>query len=511
MELSLIRDRFSYAENIFSETHTTEEAMEMIVPDAMPDILRIVSADAMVLIRSKDTAAERVTIGGVAMVSVIYAPDGESGLRCVNLELPFRIAADSGRITTKSTAAVKLLPCAASAIALNPRKISARVNIAAEISCFEETELEIPASIADGDYDCIEALSGEMEVSLPVEVLEKTFVASCEYQMPVSGPPAGEILRTSVSLEPQEVKVVGSKLIFKGTTTVSILFGCADSGEVSSCSFDTEYSQIIELEHANADSEFEIIPLLTGAYIEGGSITDTEGRRFAAELHIAAQCVAHSKVKLRYISDAYSSKFALEATTASLSLRGVPTVRSIPAALRAALEAPELSRVVSVSARTNTPVGTLATGEYKLTVSVEVEALYITNDGTVRTASGTFSVDAAISDFVSESDLRVVAKCSGDVYSVPADGGLEVRVPIDISVLETKSFECTHISEISMDDEAPLDLSSMPSLVIARVSNSDSLWTLAKRHHSTCELISGANELEEDAVLPGVLVIPKKR
>ena len=511
MELSLIRDRFSYAENISSETHTTEEAMEMIVPDAMPDILRIVSSDAMVLIRSKDTSSERVTIGGVAMVSVVYVPDGERGLRRVNLELPFRIAADNSRITPMSNAAVRLLPGSANAIALNPRKISVRVNIAAEISCFENTELEIPTSIAPAEYDCIEALSGEMEVTLPIEVLEKTFTASCEYQIPPSSPPMGEILRTDVSLVPGEVKVVGSKLIFKGTTTITILYCGADSGEVTACSFDTEYSQILELENATADSEFEIIPLLTGAYIENGSMSDTEGRRFAAELHIAAQCVARSKIMLRYISDVYSSKFELEASWASLALYGAPTARSTPTVLRATLEASELSRVVSVSARPGAPVGTLTDGEYKLTTPVEVEALYIANDGAVRTADARFSVDTTLTDVGSENGLRSTAKCSGDVYGVPADGGIEVRVPIEISVQETTKFECTHISDISIDTEVPLDLALLPSLVIVRVSSGDSLWTLAKRHHSTCELIAGANELEEGAVLPGVLVIPKKR
>ena len=510
MELSLIRDRLSYAENIFSETHTTEEAMEMIVPDAMPDILRIVSADAMVLTRSKDTSTERVTIAGAATVSVIYAPDGEIGLRRVNLELPFRISAEGGRITPSSSATVRLLPVTVSAIALNPRKISARVNIAAEISCFEEIELEIPTSIAPLDCDCIEVLSGEMEVLVPVEVLEKTFIASCEYQIPQSNPPMGDILRTSVSLEPQEVKVVGSKLIFKGTTTVSILYSGADSGEVTACSFDTEYSQIIELENANAESEFVIIPLLTGAYIENGSMTDAEGRRFAAELHIAAQCVASSKMKLRYISDAYSSKFVLETAREALLLCGAPAARSVPAVLRAVLEASELSRVVSVSARPGAPVSTADDGEFKLTTPVEIEALYVANDGTVRTASGRFSAESVIADTGREV-LNAAAKCSGEVYGAPSDGGIEVRVPIEMTAYKPTIYECTHISGISLDEETPLDLAALPSLVIARVSSDDSLWTLAKRHYSTCELILRANELDGDAELPGVLVIPKKR
>ncbi|NLB29463.1 MAG: LysM peptidoglycan-binding domain-containing protein, partial [Clostridiales bacterium] len=97
------------------------------------------------------------------------------------------------------------------------------------------------------------------------------------------------------------------------------------------------------------------------------------------------------------------------------------------------------------------------------------------------------------------------------VYGAPADGGIEVRVPLEVRAYETTKSECAHIVEIDLDEERPLDIASLPSLVLARVSKGDNLWTLAKKHHSTSELIAGANELEDEAELPNVLVIPKKR
>ena len=510
MELSLINERLSYAENVFSETHTTEETMEMIVPDAMPDILRIISADAVVLLRSKDTSTERVTVSGAATVSVIYAPEGETGLRRVRLEIPFQITGGGHRITPLSRATVRLIPGAVNAMALNPRKVSVRINVAADISCYNDTELIIPSSIAAAELQNIEVLPGETEVSLPVEVLEKTFVASYEYQIPQTNPPVGEILKTTVSLTPGEYKVVGSKLIFKGLTTVSVLYSSADGGEVAACSYETEYSQLLELENANTGSEFEIIPLLTGAYIESDTLSDSDGRRLSAELHIVAQCVARCSKRFGFISDAYSSRYELETIQSALSLAGTPVSFCVPAVLRTTLEAPELSRIITVTAKPGLPTGGFTDGKLSLSTPVDVEALYVTNDGAIRSAT-VGSVVEASADIAVGTELKISARCSGEVYGAAADGGIEVRAPIELLVQSAATHECKFISELSIDDETPLDLPDLPSLVIARVSHGDSLWTLAKRHRSTCALIAAANELEEGESLPTVLVIPKKR
>jgi LysM repeat protein len=53
----------------------------------------------------------------------------------------------------------------------------------------------------------------------------------------------------------------------------------------------------------------------------------------------------------------------------------------------------------------------------------------------------------------------------------------------------------------------------MPSLMISKTSKGDTLWKLAKKHHSTATLILAANGLEnEEEIREGqMLIVPKKR
>ena len=78
MDIYLNKEKINYVKNVLNTKLSMRETMEMIVPDALPDILRIVDTDAIVYLRSKATDNGRVSVSGVAAATVLYAPDGEA-------------------------------------------------------------------------------------------------------------------------------------------------------------------------------------------------------------------------------------------------------------------------------------------------------------------------------------------------------------------------------------------------------------------------------------------------
>ena len=91
MDIFLNKEKLGYIKNVFSATLPQEETMEMIVPDAMPDIERIVDTDANVFLRSKSTDSGRIMVTGVADVTVLYCPEGEMGVRKWRLRSRLRL------------------------------------------------------------------------------------------------------------------------------------------------------------------------------------------------------------------------------------------------------------------------------------------------------------------------------------------------------------------------------------------------------------------------------------
>ena len=89
-----------------------------------------------------------------------------------------------------------------------------------DVACYNDAEMLVAAGM-DEDTDAgIELLTDNTEVMTTTNVKEKTFVITDELTMPASNLPIGEILKYKAALAPEDIKVVGSKLILRGTVSV---------------------------------------------------------------------------------------------------------------------------------------------------------------------------------------------------------------------------------------------------------------------------------------------------
>jgi|GEM_PF-528781 len=513
MEINLIRERMVYSKRILGETRRAEESGDMIVPDALPDILQIISADADLTVRAKDLSGGRAVVSGSAAVTVIYVPDDAVGLRRVSLDLPFSVAVENEEISVNSPLVTRLALDRVSASAINPRKLSASVAIRAEIAVYNKVDVSLPTDVIAYDDAELELLTSTTELILETDVLEKMFVVADEYLLPS----AGEILRTSVTLTGDETKVVGSKLIIKGAAQVSVLFSAGEGGtELSTSTFVTEFSQIIELESADGDSDFELIPLLAGSSIALDPLCGVDGRRLVAELHIVAQAVARKRCKLNFLSDAYALRYALSAEHEPLELVHSPGTRLASSVLRGTLAAPDFAHVISISAHAGAAEAAVEGTNMQIRYHLHVEALYAATDDTVRSASGDFPLETSLADTDAGSifNIRVCEIAAADIVADGDSRGIEFRTAVDIRAEELQIAAYSPISAITIDEDTPVSTAALPSLVISRVTaSSATLWELAKRHHSTRELILQANGFDDETVAKGaeVLIIPKKR
>ena len=289
MDIYLNKEKINHVKSVLNTSIASEETMEMIVPDALPDILRIVDADATVFLRSKSTDPGRVTVTGVAAATVIYSGENESGVYKLDLEIPFTAVSSDSEIQPSTRVTANVSVTMADAAMINPRKIIVRVNLMTNVSCFNESELSV-ASGMDEDNDAeIELLTDANEIETTTGVKEKTFVISDELTVPSANPPIGEILKYKVNLVPEDTKVVGSKMILRGTAYVSLLYKTPEDNELSRSEFNTEFSQILELDGASGECDSTFILMLTNAYFDADpSAQNTDGRTIIMEVHAVA-------------------------------------------------------------------------------------------------------------------------------------------------------------------------------------------------------------------------------
>ena len=513
MELHLSHERIDHVRSVLNTSVIQEETMEMIVPDALPDILRIICADATVLVRSKDTDAGRVSVSGIAAATVIYAPDGAGGVRRIGIDIPFTISAAESEITPASKVTARVSAVNADASMINPRKFAVRVSLCAELACYNDAELSVCSDVEPNEEAGIEILKESLAVRIPVDVREKPFVISDELAIPNSSPQIGEILRSRAAVTAEEARVVGNKVIFRGNAVISLLYSPADGGELCGAELASEFSQIMEFANISEECEFELVLMLTGSYIEAGGMEVSDGRQIRAELHVVAQCVAIEKKVIPFVGDVYSTRFNLTQNASELAFENKDSAISVSSVFRGTLETEDdVSRVISVSAVAGAVESAAENGVMTMKAPLFVKCIYTDGGGRIQSASGRFEVEAT-GDARGGCKYTINASCGREVYGVSSGNGIELRLPVDFIIMGTAPVRVSPVSEISYDEDTALDTSKIPSIMISKTVNGDTLWKLAKRHRSTTELILSANGLEneEDVAAGQMLIVPKKR
>ena len=89
MELEFDRDVIQGCEVLADGTVCQEETLESIVPDACPDILRIVAVCGQAALNGKQAKEGMAQASGTVRAVILYQPEAGGGLRRMEAALPF--------------------------------------------------------------------------------------------------------------------------------------------------------------------------------------------------------------------------------------------------------------------------------------------------------------------------------------------------------------------------------------------------------------------------------------
>lgn len=508
MEYELEKMRLEGFDMVLNTSLTREETLEMIVPDACPDILRVVETDGRVLIGHREAAAGRVELTGTFQLCVLYVPDGESGVRHLDVTIPFSCDVEGKDVGPECQIVVSAELCKADTRAVNPRKILARAEVILHVAAFSPRPQVITAGVAPLMAEQVEQLTQEREIYLTACVQEKPFTCSDEVSLPAGKPACAELLKSRVSLSRGESKIIGSKLIFKGGVELSFLYRGED-GALHTAGAELPFSQIMEVTGVGEEAECELTLALTGAM--SALVYGDDGRTVSVTVDVLAQAVIREPRVVSALADAYSTKEPLVCEWEHYPMEGrldrgvrsqnVREIYEVPGPIREVMACHLALGSVSQSREGS---------QLTLQVRGELRLLYTGESG--EPYGVCIPVEAAC-PLELEEGCVCLCRCEsmGDVYASPAPGGLEARFTLDFHYCALTRWELTALSAL-YPGEAEENPGEQPSLVLRMLEREERLWDVAKGCGTTVADIMGANQLEEESQARGrLLLIPRKR
>ncbi|MBQ3404842.1 MAG: DUF3794 domain-containing protein, partial [Oscillospiraceae bacterium] len=362
------------------------------------------------------------------------------------------------------------------------------------------------------DEDCsAEIKQEELSICVTEETAEKTFVITDEFTAPSSKPPIGSVLGCDLCMDASDVKVIGSKLIFKCLAMLNVLYRSDRAGELSSCEFSTGFSQIVELDSGGEDAAGYVSLMPTGLYLSVETLSSTGENGIAMELHGVAQCAVTRQREIPYIADAYCTEGDLSLRKEEIDLPSNAVETRISEVIRDTLEAAApVKSVVSSRARFGKVEQSPTVGGIMLRFTAEVTVLYRTEDG--RLLSSVKKIPAELKyEGSGEPFNTAVAVCPDPLLVTLSSEGFELRLPVEICAERRAAQTLTAVTGMEFEAAEPGERPKKPSLVLKRIREGEDVWELGKRYSSNERLIREANGLKpRESIQTGkVLIIPR--
>ncbi len=486
------------AHTMFSQ----EETLESIVPDACPDIARIVSASGKVFLKDKELGEGTLRLNGTAKVTVLYIPEGEELPRALEVSIPFQCVRDDPKFHAGCPVLADLQAPWADARTINPRKMLVRVGLSVWAAGYERERRELSADLTGGEGEGLQKLITSRKCCVIPDVMEKTFTFSDVLRPPASRPEIEDLLLCRAELGTADAKFIGKKLVLKGDVQLSVVYR---SGEgLNQTRFELPYSQILDVGEVPDEAEPEVVVVLKSV--------DCHARE--GELEVALEMLAQAAVwerrSVELISDAYcvGKPIDVERSPARLCTMADRSARREMGRKLCESGIPA-KQVLDCAAVMSSLAGAPAEGGMEFTAQVNASVLYLSEDDALCGVETEIPVACRVD--VPEG-CQCVCRCRavGEATAVPVTGGLEVRFEAEFTWTIVKEEQVNCVTDAKPG--AVQDMGPRPSVVIRRVERGEALWDIAKSCGSTMDDIRSANGLPgEEAAVGTLLLIPARR
>ena len=438
--------------------------------------------------------------------SVLYIPEKEDGLRSLHFQIPFQCYGEGQGEAACENLDIRGELRSIDARVLNPRKVLTRANLVLYPTLCRPVSLSVGTGVAEGED--IQLLREQRQTRVVTGVREKEFSFSEELPLSPGRGGAEEILSVRADVRGTDSKLIGSKLVAKGFLSASILYR-ESGGRLGLLQQELPFSQILDGAGFDEDVESEAAYRLLSVDCRVGSDgAPDDACTLTLTVSLCARVTVWKNLEISFISDLYSTSAEIVCRMEELEL-GEDSRQSVRRQnVRELLETGSAVRSV-VDTEINCGGARLEGGEWK--VPVWARCLYMDENDALGSVRREF--DVSIPDETEGGGLesRGEAFCRGDVIANITPEGVELRftVECELSTVCRRRYLCVSGGETEEDkDQGPV-----PSLILRKMGEGETLWAIAKQYRATREGILSVNELtDEGQITPDrLLLIPRAR
>lgn len=496
MELQLRKKAYDCLRRVAWEVKNEERTQEVRLPEAMPDIGKVLGAWGQALIRSKEWRGNSMGISGGIMAWVLYAPEDGSMPRAVDTWIPFQMRWDFPQTQRDGAMLGACQVGSVDARSISARKLMVRATVSVAGEALEPSQVDVYE--ADSLPEDIQLLRRQYPVRFPKESGEKTFLIDEELPVPPSCGALQKMIHYSLQPEILDKKVMSDKVVFRGTAQLHMLCQCEEN-QLKTCDFEIPFSQYAELEGVyDTYAGVRILPVLTNLELD-----IEENGMLRLKAGVVGQYVIYDRPVVEVIEDAYSPGRKVTVQHQMLQFPAVLDAQQERIHAEQALEQGN-GELVEVTFAVEHPTLGYGGEQARLHIPGGFQMLYYDQEGMLQGSNvrweESLDVPTATGNQTQAWSQRV-GKPQAELGN-----GASLHGEVQVDVMTSTTTEIPMVTALELGEAVVAD-AGRPSLILRKMGN-DSLWTMAKHCGSTVEAIERINGLTEPPNPDRMLLIP---
>lgn len=481
------------------------------VPDAKPDVDAIVKEWADVVIDeikpvrdSEKGGTDRVCISGAMNFQILYiGRDSKDKVKPVKMEgkIPF-----SEWINVCDDAKGDYYTCKAvvedlNIKAVNSRKISTRTIVTLKLSSENLCTVSLASGVEDdGDKEVLK-LKKELEFVQLCVNQKDNFRIRENVSLPQGKPEIKEIVWSDIDVRNFNTRLTEGQVNITGDLDTFVMYMCDDDKKNVQW-YDTtiHFEGTLDVSGASPDMIPYIAYRIVGKSIEERSDLDNENMDFFVEVVLELDIKAYEEKKKDIVCDIYSPVANIQLSCKETEFKNICVRNNSSCRVDGSMQlenCQELLQIcnctgtVSIDDCSQTDEGVLASGV------VNANVFYITNNDEMPLRSVRlvipFEQMIKINCPFNDVDINVNAYIASLSATINSTGVVEVKANVSLDTICFTRFTCQCIEDVSCNDEAGAFM-EMPSMIGFFSDGTMSLWDVAKKYHTTPDLIRKTNE-----------------
>lgn len=508
MEINIKNEKLPVCSAVCNLKNNFSTECDVIVPDAKPDISRILQVSARARITGCETQTDRVILSGTVFFNIIYLADNEEkSVKSIDASCAFSNLFQGSGIREDMLTISDIDVSEVSYRLANCRKLTVKGILMGCVSVYSCTEATFISEI-EGACTKSEALSSTVICAHA----EGGTSVSDSFELSQSKCEIREILNSEAKISDSDIKIIDDKAIIKGTVCATTLY----IGERGLDFIESElpFAHVLDVEGLRNDMLTSFDAKLTDISTSAAPDANGEIRVLNINADVFFRVTARKTINASCITDAYMPRANLELEKKRISVSGIESTLHNEADIRESITLPEglppIDTVYKIIARPFCEKSEISGDKLSISGYSEIYILYFSTDELSPVYSYKTNVDFSVMSDCSDCTLVPVSECKmrNVSYVINGEREVEVRSAINISTRCMRESSAEVVTEAKEGVYSP---AKRPSIILSFMPYDGSLWETAKEYNISEEDILRANALEsENDIKSGcALIIPK--